>query len=653
MTALRACVAVATMLASACITTTACRAEIVDQRVFSRGPVAYGQPMGAAGPYERIHQIVRYAIDPRSPANAGIVDLALAPRDRDGKVVFDGDVEILQPQDARKGNGTVVLEIPNRGWSDAFGAFSAGPEQAEFDDVGDRFLFEHGFTVVLVGWQYNVQPWDGLGLRVPSVPVSATVRSDFINETAHAIPAELSLPRNEAACAADAGQPRATLTVRDAFDARARAVPRAAWRFGHRGGGGFVADPCYVTIDGGLAPGKIYEVSYGARSAALASLGYAAVREIASRYRYPRRTDAQHVIAFGYSQGARYLRSLLYRGFLKDEQSRPVFDGMMIVSAGAGRGSFEHRFAGPGQAGNSVGSVLQPVDIPPFDDAGLLANAHRLGTVPKLMSVFTSTEYWARAGSLVHASTDGKRDLPLDADHRLYFIAGTQHYGEHFPPVAGGDARYLDDPGPKHWAFRALLMDLKAWIDAGTAPPASQYPTIGGGQLVDAAALRAPRIPGFAFPHAPPPVWQLDFGPRFDKLGIIDREPPALGTRLHLLVPAIDASGNETSGIRLPHVDVPLGTFTGWNISIPALPKLGYLDGLRGSFVPFAATADAARKAADDRMSVAERYASRDAYVAQVRASADRLAAQRFVLPDDVPAIVAEQSTWYDWVVRR
>ncbi len=653
MTALRACVCAAAVLASACITATACRAEIADVRVFSRAPVAYGQSMGAAGPYERIHEIVRYAIDPRSPANAGIVDLALAPRDRSGKVVFDGDVEILQPQDARKGNGTVVLEIPNRGWSDAFAAFSAGPEQSEFDDVGDRFLFERGFTVVLVGWQYNVRPWDGLGLRVPSVPVSGTVRSDFINETARTIPAELSLQRNESPCAAGAAQPRATLTVRDAFDARPRVVPRRAWRFGHRGSNGFVADPCYVTIDGGLASGKIYEVVYGAMSAPLASLGYAAVRDIASRYRYPPRTNAQHVIAFGYSQSARYLRSLLYRGFVKDERSRPVFDGMMIVAAGAGRGSFEHRFAAPGEAGNSVLSVLQPVDIPPFDDAGLLANAHRLGAVPKLMSVFTSSEYWARAGSLVHVSTDGKRDLPLDPDHRLFFIAGSQHYGEHFPPVIGSDTRYLDDPGPKHWAFRALLMDLQAWVDGGTAPPASEYPTVRGGGLVEPAALRAPRIPGFAFPRSAPPVWQLDFGPRFDALGIIDREPPALGPRLHLLVPAVDGSGNEMSGIQLPHLAVPLGTFTGWNVSVPEFPKLGYLDGLRGSFVPFAATADAARKAGDERASVAQRYLSKDAYVAQVRASAQRLAAQRFVLGDDVPAIVAEQSTWYDWVVSR
>jgi hypothetical protein len=359
------------------------------------------------------------------------------------------------------------------------------------------------------------------------------------------------------------------------------------------------------------------------------------------------------VIAFGYSQSGRYLRSLLYHGFLKDEQARPVFDGMMIVAAGAGRGSFEHRFAEPGAAGNSVLDVLKPVDISPFDDAGLLANAHRIGAVPKLMSVFTSTEYWARAGSLVHASTDGRRDLPLDSNHRLYFIAGTQHYGERFPPYSGDDARYLDDPGPKHWAFRALLTDLQAWVDSGTPPPASQYPTIRGGDLVNAAALRAPRIPGFTYPRAVPPVWELDFGPRFDKLGIIDREPPAIGARLHPLVPAVDASGNETSGIKLPHVDVPLGTFTGWNISVPAFPKLGYLDGLRGSFVPFAATADAARKSGDGRASLAERYASREAYVAQVRASAERLSAQRFVLPDDVNAIVAEQSTWYDWAVRR
>ncbi len=41
---------------------------------------------------------------------------------------------------------------------------------------------------------------------------------------------------------------------------------------------------------------------------------------------------------------------------------------MFIASAGAGRGSFNHRYAAPGQAGNSVLSDLQPVDLFPFSD---------------------------------------------------------------------------------------------------------------------------------------------------------------------------------------------------------------------------------------------------------------------------------------------
>ena len=115
----------------------------------------------------------------------------------------------------------------------------------------------------------------------------------------------------------------------------------------------------------------------------------------------------QRVLGFGYSQSGRFLRELVRDGFNVDEHGRGVFDAMMISSAGAGGGSFNHRFAMPGQAGNSVLSILRPVDLPPFTDDGLLASARTAGVVPKIFYTFSSTEYWARAGSLTHTTTDG------------------------------------------------------------------------------------------------------------------------------------------------------------------------------------------------------------------------------------------------------
>ena len=105
----------------------------------------------------------------------------------------------------------------------------------------------------------------------------------------------------------------------------------------------------------------------------------------------------QRVVGYGYSQSGRFLREFVRDGFNRDERGRPAFDGLMIASAGAGGGSFNHRFASPGQAGNSVLSILRPVDMPPFTDPGLLAKPRADKVVPKIFYTFSSTEYWARA----------------------------------------------------------------------------------------------------------------------------------------------------------------------------------------------------------------------------------------------------------------
>ena len=152
------------------------------------------------------------------------------------------------------------------------------------------------------------------------------------------------------------------------------------------------------------------------------------------------------VLGYGYSQSGRFLRDFLYRGFNADERGRRVFDGLFIASAGGGRGSFDHRYAMPGQAGNSVLSDLRPVDLFPFTDGieqdpvtgardGLLRVAESSHTVPKIFYTYSSTEYWARVGSLTYTTVDGTRELPLSADARLYFYPGTPHSHFPFPPI--------------------------------------------------------------------------------------------------------------------------------------------------------------------------------------------------------------------------
>jgi hypothetical protein len=117
-----------------------------------------------------------------------------------------------------------------------------------------------------------------------------------------------------------------------------------------------------------------------------------------------------------------------------------------------------------------------------------------------------------------------------------------------------------------------------------------------------------------------------------------------------VLVPQVNADGNEVGGVPLTEVAVPLGTHTGWNITVPQLRDLGYLSGLIGSFVPFAPTREARVQAGDARRSIEERYPSRQAYLDQIARAAQTLVRDRFLLPDDVPAVLRQAGTTWDLV---
>jgi len=443
-------------------------------------------------------------------------------------------------------------------------------------------------------------------------------------------------------CARDPGQADAELTFRAGIGDPGEVQPRDSWRFSE--------DGCAVLRPEGFAPG-LWEAVYEAEGSPVAGLGLAAVRDFASFLKHgpdgaPLRETPSlvaRVLGFGYSQSARFLRTFLRDGFNADEQGRPAFDGLFIASAGAGGGSFNHRFAMPGQAGNSVLSILRPVDLPPFTDDGLLARARGDDVVPKIVTTLTSTEYWARFASLTHTSAGGDEDVPLDPSARLYFLTGTPHAAGPVPPLRATIRerfRYPVNFAQQQWVLRALTLALDAWITDGTEPPPSRYPTLAAGQLAPLESLAFPDAPGAIAP-APwvPPIWEMDYGPDFAATGVMARARPQLGAERRVLLPRVDADGNELGGVALPEVAVPLATYTGWNVSEPPLAGMRYLAGLLGSVIPFART-DEARVQGDPRPSIAARYPSRGAYLAEVRAAAERLVAERFLLSADVPAVV-------------
>src|SRR4030095_6998026 len=236
---------------------------------------------------------------------------------------------------------------------------------------------------------------------------------------------------------ADPDDPANTLSVRDTIEGPRRFIPRPEWRFARLSNGAVVPDRTRVYLGGGFQPSKIYEVVYKAQNPPVVGVGPAAVRDAISHLKYES-ADAlsipagsiKRAIAFGVSQSGRFLRTYLYYGFNEDERRRKVFDGVMAHVAGAGRGSFNLRFAQPSRDGHPFLNKFYPTDIFPFTDIvqtdsrtgdkdGLLSRVKPEFT-PRIFYTNSSYEYWGRAASLIHTTIDGKQDAPLVDGTRIY-----------------------------------------------------------------------------------------------------------------------------------------------------------------------------------------------------------------------------------------
>jgi hypothetical protein len=133
--------------------------------IHKRQAVLDGKAFGDAGAYEKIAGTIRFAADPAHPLHRRITDIDAAPKNAQGRVEFSADFYLLKPVDARKGNGRLLLDVPNRGRKVALGMFNSTvrvPDPTAPEDFGNGFLMRHGYTVAWVGWQPDVPRKDGL-----------------------------------------------------------------------------------------------------------------------------------------------------------------------------------------------------------------------------------------------------------------------------------------------------------------------------------------------------------------------------------------------------------------------------------------------------------------------------------------------------------
>ena len=157
--------------------------------------------------------------------------------------------------------------------------------------------------------------------------------------------------------------------------------------------------------------------------------------------------------------------------------------------------------------------------------------------------------------------------------------------------------------------------------------------------------LKFPLIPGVPLPYGIlTPFYDYDFGPHFrynDDSGVMSLQPPIIRQTLPSLVPQLNADGNEIAGVASVLHQAPLGTYTGWNIISSGFYK-GSIRSLMGGYIPFARTKGDRLAAGDPRPSLEERYGNHEGYVKQVRAAAERLVQERFLLRDDADRVIKE-----------
>ncbi len=631
-------------------------ARVTELNIVVVEPFAEGATFGSTGAYERVRGTFKGEIDPADARNKVIVNIDKAPRNAGGRVEYEAEFYILRPVEAARGNQKILYDVLNRGrkgmhtrFMDALPASLADTNDPKtVNDVGNGLLLRRGYTLVWSSLDPDA-PRSNNGMSMKSVfatnngtPIVRTIRDEIINDTRSRAPASKDAPKwktmrlTHEAATQDMSQ--AKLTARRAEADPRQEIPASGWKYVN------AREIALLPEGTNPQPGTIYELHYPAQNPKVLGIGLAATRDLVSFLRHdqsannPARPGIKAALAFGSSWSGRFLRDFIHLGFNQDESARKVFDGVFSHIAGAGGVFLNYEFGQPVRTSTQHEDRAFPETAFPFSTArlndpltGKTGSLFRNdGFDPLLIETNTSTEHWQKGASLLVTDPLGQRDIDLPANSRVYMIAGTQHGGTAgMRPTLGScvNPRNPHNPNP---ALRALLVALDEWVSEGKAPPASQTPRIKDGTFVAPDKLKFPAIPGLHMTRGMNDIRVLKDWIKPD----VDMAKP-YGAR----VPQVDADGNETSGIRLPDIAVPLATYTGWNLYKAPFPE-GELCDRDGSYAPLAATRAEREAKNDPRLSLEERYGSHAAYVKKVEESVQKLVAARLLLQEDAERIV-------------
>jgi len=649
-------------------------------QILSRGTAFGGHSFAGVGQYEFITGIATGEVNPADPQNAVITDIQLAPKNTRGNVSYQHNFYILQPLDFSKGNRKMMYEPPNRGGK-TYQTLNNTPtgtnDPAALTDptaLDDSFLWTRGYTTVWTGWENNLGPLSSAPPYPPGAPVSTAsfpVAHGPNNATLtgpgyeYIVTGAATFTLAYPAASGNQGAPDAVLTHRVHLDDTPQVVPPSGWAYTD-------ATNTAIKLTGGnFVNNDIYEFSYIAKDPTVNGLGLAAIRDFNSFLRFashddsgtpnPIRGHIDRIYTETSSQPARTLNDFTHLGFNEDENHRKVFDGMMQwIGAGDGL-NMNYRWSQTKRTNRNRQELLYLEGLYPFANVPTkdpisgtsdwrYKKCEQTNTCPLAMEFYSANEFWVKAGSLMSTDPTGKFDLPDHPLTRLYLLSSKQHGGAGDPTSKGVCQQFLNplDSAPVQ---RALWTDLDDWSTRGIQPPNSEVPKLKDHTLVPPLpqdGVGFPHVPGVTYTGLKTTRYRFNLGPNFYQTFVPTINPPVItppyednpanGAIYPSYVPKTDNDGNDIAGIRLPELDVPLATYTGWGLRSGVWAN----DGCEasGQYIPFQATRTARLAAGDPRPSVQERYPSFGAYRAKVILAVDNLVKNRFLICDDTQDMV-------------
>ena len=531
-------------------------------------------------PYEQLTGRAFSELDPTDPHNTIITDIALAPRNADGKVEYISSFRIRKPTDMSLASGVMWHDVPNRGGdvgfpTDSFAAYDVQLLSGwQGDNAGGTSVptdvscvppyvapcgapaFAHHYvkTPVLAGVTgqilgriinrsgVNAAPLNVMGNPIPYFPVSATDNTG----------ATLTIHTKE------------TLT---GVVTEGGTVPNSEWIF--CGGGTFASPspvstlPVQVCLKApGFDPAKLYQLVYTVKDPYVLGVGTAAFRDVQSFFRYAAADDfgtpnpvagkITSAIIRGVSQSGNFTRHFIFLGMNEDEEGRIVHEGAWPLIAGR-RVSNNSRWGQP----DGVLELYQMGSEGPqwwhsFPDrardlhpGGILDRCSATKTCPKIVETFGGAEVFALKMTTEWVGTDPKNDIPLPDNVRRYYLPGSTHGGGNgamdqnpsdvtvtplnCPGNNWGRGTLRANPVPSTALVNRMRVALREWVLHGTEPPPSVWPRMRGPK--NERTLVEPTMAAMGFPSGIPgipdsifspenfvnPVLDYDWGPDFDE----------------------------------------------------------------------------------------------------------------------------------------